>query len=497
MSAVEGDCVVKREGWQIGAARGATRRRSHGGLALACALLTAACGGRAADRDRLEGDPERLTALDQTLRVMLDDVTAQQERDRRFIRYLVLTRHDGGFSLDTSPSIAIERTLERDRRAANKLANSLSTVANINPLQPIDELILRLDLRAYGWESALDLDGESFPDGWSAVADRAPLSVELEGPTADRLKSSTGTTKPFLFAQDFVQTAVEGELYYAVLGVPDRIDVLQARLATGKLEAGVGPAPSVRSYRAGLVAPGGSSVIRAIERRVVSGDRARGYWQAFDFESDERGGVVFSSPLEFIPDSTQVMFTLPNGLLGYFQANGAGERVVDYPLATVSDDSQFLRNAASCMGCHQPGALGGQDQVRGRYLGGVLDVNLSERDAILETYPERAVMAELLTAANRPYAQALARLGQSPEDPDPVSGLYRARGSALAGDLAAGQLFASPDELLETLRELDPDVLKAETAEDVWLSQQGYERAYRALLCSLQRDAQNRPVDCP
>jgi hypothetical protein len=273
--------------------------------------------------------------------------------------------------------------------------------------------------------------------------------------------------------------------------------VLQARLVTGKLAAGVGPAPSVRSYRAGLVAPTGSSVIRAIERRVVSGDRARGYWQAFDFESDERGGAVFSSPLDFRPDSTQVMFTLPNGLLGYFQANGAGERVVDYPLATVSDDSLFLRNAASCMGCHQTGALGGQDQVRGRYLGGVLDVSLSERDGILETYPERDVMVELLTAANRPYAQALVRLGQTPQDSDPVSDVYRSREVALAGDLAAGQLFASPDELLETLRELDPDVSKAGTAEDVWLSQQGYERAYRALLCSLQRDAQNRPVDCP
>jgi hypothetical protein len=434
----KGNDVVKLEDGQVGVARGAALRRSHGRLVLALALLTAACGGRATDRERLEGELESLGTLDQTVRVMLDDVTAQPERDRRFIRYLLLTRHDGGFSSD-APRSAIERSLERDRRAANKLANSLSTVANINALQPVDEQILRLDVRAYGWESALDLDGESFSDGWSAVADRAPLSFELEGPLADRLKSSTGTARPFLFARDFVQTAVEGELYYALLGVPDRLDVLQSRLASGTLATGVGPASFARSYRAGLVAATGSSAFRAIERRVVSGDRARGYWQAFDFESNERGAAVFSSPLEFIADSTQVMFALQNGLLGYFQADGAGERVVDYPLATVTDGSQFLRNAGSCMSCHQPGALGGEDQVRGRYLGGELEVSLSERDEILEMYPGRAVMADLLARANRPYVEALERLGQSPSDPDPVSEVYQARMSALSGELAAGQ----------------------------------------------------------
>ena len=56
-----------------------------------------------------------------------------------------------------------------------------------------------------------------------------------------------------------------------------------------------------------------------------------------------------------MPDGTQVIFTLPNGLPAYFMAADTGERVARYTLPTVVDSWEpdgVQRNAASCMGCH-------------------------------------------------------------------------------------------------------------------------------------------------
>jgi hypothetical protein len=123
----------------------------------AFAGLVGACGGRAIDGERAENDlagvdSQPLGTLDRMVKAMLDDVSAAREQDRRFFRYLLLTPHSSGSALlgsePSEPSETIDAGLARDRLASNELANSLSTESEIAALQAVDDLILRVDLRA-------------------------------------------------------------------------------------------------------------------------------------------------------------------------------------------------------------------------------------------------------------------------------------------------------------------------------------------------------------
>ena len=62
-----------------------------------------------------------------------------------------------------------------------------------------------------------------------------------------------------------------------------------------------------------------------------------------------------------------MIFTLPNGLQGYYLANGKGERIDSAPTAIVTDKNasdQTVRNGLSCMRCHERGMLTFTDVVR-------------------------------------------------------------------------------------------------------------------------------------
>jgi hypothetical protein len=138
------------------------------------------------------------------------------------------------------------------------------------------------------------------------------------------------------------------------------------------------------------------------------------------------------------------------------------------------------------------------DQVRSRYSEGSSDVTPAERDQILETYPGDSRMGEFVAEANRAYASALARVGQSSGEPEPVSAIYQEAGvGVFPDDIAAGQLFVSPDELRSAIAQLTPELLAVGPEEDSWLSSREYRQGYLRLLCGLQRQAQNVPVGCP
>ena len=472
------------------------------------AALAPACGGLAADGD-LAVAAEPLTSLDRMLDGLLTDLLQQPEADRRFVRYFLVAAHGGGavrLSGEPPPTPAergerIERAAERDRTAVSKLVNSLTLAPDLRQPEPIDAArsILRIDLRHYGWESPTDVAGTSHANRWDAIVARAALTVPLEGPHAEKLEQLTGSTTPFLFARDFVATAATGELYYAMLGLPrslDELDALMRETSAGAAD----PVPEGERYRGGFTTSGISPVIRAVERRVDPVEPGRGAWRAFDFGDDERGSAVFSAPLSFAPDATEVIFSLPNGLQGFFVADDQGQRVTEYPPASVtthaSRDRQY-ESAASCFGCHDLGALGFRDQVRSRYLGNRAEVPADLRAQILATYPNTDDMDRLIADANRAYVGALRQVGQAPDEQDQIAAIAsEPRTAAPPLDLAASQLFVSPDQLASTpgvAVDFGSDPLESSF---VNLESGPFRDAYPHLLCQLHRAGLNKPVGC-
>ena len=457
------------------------------------ATLVAGCGGLADDEARPG------TFLDETVEALLADVIALPAGDRPFARYLLLTQLDDsaatwderalGERTPEATARAIERRLTRERIGASKLANSLSSEPRIaRPESIADGHVLRIDIRDYGWDRWLQVAGTLHPDGWSAISAAAALGVELTGPDADRLKALTETAIPFLFAHDFVTTAVSGDLYYGLLDLPPTLAELQRQLDKGIADA---PAGATSGYRAGFTTSAFSTNIRAVERRFSADNQALGYWQAFDFKDDERGSAVFSEPLSFEPDGTEVLFQLPNGLHGYYLANAAGQRLNESHLPTLTSSSR----TADCFGCHDDGVLSFRDQVRTRFMASASAEGFSDADraSVLEVYPETGRLDRMRDSANERYAAALRQTGQEGALSEPVREIaVDFEDSNLVPELAAQELFVDPDQLGAVF----PELSRTSPAEGPRQNRESYLEQYWDSLCQLQRQARNPPLGC-
>lgn len=476
-----------------------------------CVLPPEAGTGSGAAGSPTAGSSSLLDALLETLAA---DLEAQPAADQPFLRYLTVANLREGavgealpLDEDDSASEAISRSLARGRLAITKLANSLSSqVAWTSIPIPVDteQLLQRIDVRWYGWDRNMAIDGVSYADGWEAIVAHSSLAIEYQGPAADRLRALSGTAVPWLFADDFVAAAAAGETYYALLDVPDTLADLREWLQREESSSPVAgealyvpPGP----YLAGFADSGVSYSPRAIERRTFGDEPRRGYWLAFDFESEIRGDAVFSSPLSFVPDATEVIFALPNGLNGYFIADESGRRVADSPLspATLTDPAQpdgLMRNAASCFSCHNSGMIAFTDQVHG--LWDSLQVPSAQADpsAVLAAYPDEWVLRRLMNADNEGLAQALERAGVSRQTPDPISRVFLETQAPVGPLRAAGQLLVTPALLRERLSSL-PESIQSLSVDAGRVARREFVAAYRDALCVLQQASANRPGGCP
>jgi hypothetical protein len=501
---MEGRGLATRTMAETGRRRWRTHRAAQCSPLLLVAL-SSACGGLAADGD-VAVDAEPMTELDRTLEKMATDLLAQPASDRRHLRYLVVAAHDGGASRfvggpPRTEAELIGRAMDRDRVAASKLINSLTVAPTLRVPEPIDaeRTILRIDLRDYGWGGPVDVAGTPHADLWQAIAANAAFALPLEGPHAAQLEELTGSPTSFLFARDFVATAAQADLYYAALPLPASLDELLAQLVRGTFVGATQRVSESGRFRAGFTTSAISPVIRAVERGVDESDSSRGYWQAFDFGNDERGSSVFSDPLAFAPDGTEVIFTLPNGLHAFFMADADGQRVTEYPPASVTEHGSRdrLYGSAECFGCHSGGALEFSDQVRSRYIFEQAEVPPNVQARILATYPDGAVMNELLAGANQAYVRTLEQVGQAPGEPDDVSAIAAEPKTASPPlDLAASHLFVSPEELASAAGiQVDNGFVFAEYGAGS-AGAPTFREAYPDLLCELQRAGLNKPAGC-
>ncbi len=285
-------------------------------------------------------------SIREMLSAMRQDLQSQGARDRRFVRYLVLTHlYNAGAS---------EQELRTDRIAVSRLVNGLSWKRRIVMPQPVDpeQTILRIDLRDYGWDESTR----------ERILQVYPYGVEYIGNVAAQLSQSAGGDLPFVRGDWFVAQASVPPLYYEMLQLPRTASELETLL-------GVDAAKSVEQERdvvfAGLSNSGVSNHNRAFARyESLYG----GYWRTFDFASSQGNQNIFQHPLDFAPDGGEIIFHLPNGLFGFMLVNGNGERLDAAPVNIVfnkaSSTEAIIRAGRPCLSCHAQGFNPIQDQVR-------------------------------------------------------------------------------------------------------------------------------------
>ena len=336
------------------------------------------------------------------LETIRDDLLAQDDRSRKFLRYFTLTH--------LANADASNDELQTYRNALSKLVNSLSWKQKITVPKAVDATgtILRIDMRHYDWPETV----------WLSVEEANPYGVRYSAEAASACYEMSETNSPYVRADWFVFAASRPPLYHSVLQLPLTDSALEKELhvdATRNiLEETV--------QRTAFVNSGVSQHNRMIERH----DSPHGaYWKSYDFGSSNGRQNLFEFPLG--PDSTvinrwqsrtfkhdggEIIFNLPNGLQGYLLVDDNGRRIDKGPTFIVSDPKQKDRavvNGISCMSCHYEGIIRKDDEVRDVVLAN--QQSFPEREIILAIYPEKEEMRNSISTDRDRFKTAVEATG--------------------------------------------------------------------------------------
>ncbi|RYZ81514.1 MAG: hypothetical protein EOP04_23845 [Proteobacteria bacterium] len=134
--------------------------------------------------------------------------------------------------------------------------------------------------------------------------------------------------------------------------------------------------------------------------------------------------------LEFNHDGGEVIYSLPNGMFGYYLINAKGDLLDKGPINVVRQNSappEFslaITNGMSCMSCHNAGLLKQADSILtgiGQNKQLIAQADLSRINKIYNPGEFNRIMDK----ENDRYFKALGELGIDPTKPDPVDQSFR------------------------------------------------------------------------
>ncbi len=397
------------------------------------------------------GAPRKFIAQTDVQDAILTDLEKLDRRARRFIRYFTfINLWNAGLSDDE---------LQTYRNSLNKVINSLSWHPKIRNPEPIDETgtILRIDLRWYMWDATL----------WNRILNEYPYGI-LDDTTALRaIMVSTATKVPMLRGDWFVATASRPPLYQEILQLPANLAELERQLR-------VDAEQNIRQERVMRVAFNGSGISknnRILERH----DSVHGYyWRTYDFDEVpqnliERGLLlpdrrnVFAYPLGpgsldsvFQHAGGEAIFSLPNGLQGYYIMNAVNNRLDKAPTQIVSDPKRpdkAVEMGISCMGCHIPGVHTKADQMHEFLEKNPKAIPKADADIAKSLYPPKEkTLAQMEEDAKR-YREAVNQTGAKIAKAEPIITMTLRYESDLDATSAAAEAGMKLDEFQKKIGE--------------------------------------------
>jgi mono/diheme cytochrome c family protein len=372
------------------------------------------------------------------LRLILADLRSLEPRDTRFVRYLSLAHLP---SAGAGPA-----EVEMHRQALAKLVNSLSWHPRLSPPRAIDpaRTVFRIDLRWYRWNAR----------AWDRLVTRYPYRANPGQPLQEAARL-VGAEQPFVRGDWFVATASQAAFYHDLLALPSSDRALERQLQVD-VRANLEEDALARS---GFNGSGVARNNRVLERH----DAPFGaYWRSYDFSENTGRQNLFERPLGplpgphgFVPAGGEIIFHLPNGLLGFLLVDAAGRRVDKAPGEIVSDPKRpdrLVENGVSCLGCHSSGLIPKDDQVRRHVLEHPRAFPSAVRDTVRAYYPLPASFRALIDADNERFVSALKKLGVAVGDPEPVSSVVLRYEGVLDLRTAAAEVGCRPEELAGLIR---------------------------------------------
>jgi serine/threonine-protein kinase len=296
-------------------------------------------------------DKGQLTDFDTLFQTASLDLRRQDSKDQPFLRYISLTNR-------FTAGVCADGGLDKDRQGLTKMLNMLSVDAVIREPTAIDKdkTLYRIDLRDLNWDRAISVNGKNFNDVWEAIAANNPYAVKFVGDDADALEGDAKTDFPIMMADQMMDVAVIGNLYYGIIAV----DVNQPLANFISNDLGIDLQANLddrRQLRAGTTRSRISRQDRLVERDDIE-VRSGALWQSFDFEADAANDSIFQDPFGFAPGGTEAIFTLPNGMLGFIIADANDNIVEDSDILLDTNQDNFRAvTAVSCSNCHSVGLI--------------------------------------------------------------------------------------------------------------------------------------------
>lgn len=374
------------------------------------------------------------------LRLIRDDLERANNQDRPFLRYFTLTHlFNAGLPEDG---------LQSYRAGLAKLVNALSWEREITPPPAIDpaRTVFRIDLRHYRWDAKM----------WDTITEACIYKVGYTTDAARACAALSGCAQPHVRADWFVFAASRPPLYHHLLRLPATDRELEHQL-------GVDVERELREFRAvraGFNRSGVAQNNRLLERHP---SKYGAYWKSYDFAGNDGRQNLFKHPLgpgtrenDFQHDGSEIIFSLPNGMHGYFLADAAGRRIDVAPITVVKDVRQkdaTVRNGISCMACHVGGIIEKEDQVRKHAERSRGAFSIQEHDTIRALYPPPEAFQALVQQDRKRYAAAVEQTGVPPGKTDPIVALAARYEWDLDLALAAAEVGLTAAEFQERLTE--------------------------------------------
>lgn len=371
---------------------------------------------------------------------ILLDLNKLSTADQRDARY-VLTTHK-------SDEKANQTVLKEFERGVNKAVNSMSFGRDVVLGESIDQYktIFRYFLRD------LKLDAKD----WNYVENADEVNLESFTNSGVLIKQLSGTRKAWLHADSFVLAANRADVYFLIRKLPATRDELLKQL-------GADFDREQDDFTALFLGFADSPISLNKPRLIVRVDSNDGeFWETFDSDqnkfNDDRN--VFKKPLlksssgkaNYIFDASESIFSLPNGLHGYYLSNAAGQRQNAAPQTVVRDTaspfSSEIQAALSCYRCHHNGYIAAEDEVRAHVDLNAAQFDLNDVDQVDALYREPKGSFE---EDNKRYNESLSRMGISPDDNDPISAVGDNIRRNFSAEAVAALLFLTKEGFIAGL----------------------------------------------
>lgn len=353
------------------------------------------------------------------------DIAAISEGDRPFMRYFSYRQlHDGYFPCETEKVFASR--MELFSAGFNKALNSVSLgpVPIVpTPVETGDGTLVRVDLRDLGWETGKwDMLAAKYPYGYSPASNANLKALAID----------TRTDLPVMRTGWFMANALQPENYHTLMDLTENIRDLEHRIGVD-VDRNI---DAKRVVRAGFEE--GASGVSDHNRMLERHDAANGgyYWKSYDF-AGSRGlqslrlhphGPAELEPLpeelvSFHHDGGEMIFSLPNGLQGYYLSDHKGQRIDRGPTQIVSFRERPIGkgieviNARSCVSCHSDGMIAKRDQMR-HSIEISPNFSIAQRDILLQMYPPQDQLDAYFERDRAAFIKALQSIGATEKAPD-------------------------------------------------------------------------------